>query len=107
MAPIRQELLDSITRADRYDRSPAELRPLRLEAARELFKERTTRLATDAERSKLLQAVETAATLRRVDALMLLHHTLRIWIAPHVISTSLMLALMLVHIIQVIFFAVK
>jgi Fe-S-cluster-containing dehydrogenase component len=72
--------------------------------ARESFKERTTRLATEAERSKLLQAVETAATLRRVDALMLLHHTLRIWIAPHVISTSLMLALMLVHIIQVIFF---
>ena len=40
MTPIRQELLDSITRVDRYDRSPAELRPLRLEAARELFKER-------------------------------------------------------------------
>src|ERR1700722_3997308 len=40
MTPIRRELLDSITHADRYDRSPAELRPLRLEAARELFKER-------------------------------------------------------------------
>jgi hypothetical protein len=38
--PIRQELLDSITSADRYDRNPAELRPLRLEAAREVFKER-------------------------------------------------------------------
>ena len=40
MTPVRQELLDSIIRADRYDRDPAELGPLRLEAARELFRER-------------------------------------------------------------------
>jgi hypothetical protein len=33
--PVRKELLDSITRADRYDRNPAELRSLRLEAARD------------------------------------------------------------------------
>jgi hypothetical protein len=38
--PVRKELLDSITRADRYDRNPAELRSQRLEAARELFEER-------------------------------------------------------------------
>ena len=75
--------------------------------AREQFKERTTRLATDAERKLLLEAVETAATLRRVDALIYLHTTLRIWIAPHVISTSLMLALMLVHIVQAVFFKVR
>jgi hypothetical protein len=51
--------------------------------------------------------VETAVTLRRVDALIFLHKILKVWIAPHVISTSVMLALMIVHIIQVVYFAVK
>lgn len=71
------------------------------------FKERTTRLATSEERLLLLSAVETAVTLRRVDALILLHKILQAWIRPHVVSTSLMLALMIVHIVQVVFFAVK
>ncbi|MCU1265088.1 MAG: 4Fe-4S binding domain, Cyclic nucleotide-binding domain protein [Acidobacteria bacterium] len=75
--------------------------------ARGEFKERTTRLATDAERATLLESVETAATLSRVDALIFVHKLLRIWIAPHVISTSFMLALMLVHIVQVVFFVVR
>lgn len=78
-----------------------------LAEAREPFKERLTRLATGEERALLLKAVETAVTLRRVDALIHLHKLLKIWIAPHVISTSLMLALMIVHIIQVVYFAVK
>ena len=72
--------------------------------AREEFKERLTRLATDDERVILQNAVETAVTLRRVDALIFLHRVLRVWIPPHVVATSLMLALMLVHIIQVVFF---
>jgi hypothetical protein len=55
----------------------------------------------------LLDAIETAVTMRRVDALIYLHQLLRIWIAPHVISTSIMLALMIVHIVQVVYFAVK
>lgn len=75
--------------------------------ARGEFKERTTRLATDAERAILLEAVETAATMGRVDALIFVHRLLRVWIAPHVISSSLMLALMLVHIVQVVFFVVR
>jgi Fe-S-cluster-containing dehydrogenase component/CRP-like cAMP-binding protein len=58
-------------------------------------------------RALLMEAVEIAATLRRVDALVHLHGLLRIWIAPHVITTSLMLALMTVHLIQVVFFAVR
>jgi Fe-S-cluster-containing dehydrogenase component/CRP-like cAMP-binding protein len=78
-----------------------------LAEAREPFKERLTRLATKEERTLLLKAVETAVTLRRVDALIHLHKLLKIWIAPHVISTSLMLALMIVHIIQVVYFTVK
>ena len=83
-----------------------ELKRLLAEARGE-FKERTTRLATETERAILLESVETAATLSRVDALVFLHRLLRIWIAPHVISTSLMLALMVVHIVQAIFFSVK
>jgi Fe-S-cluster-containing dehydrogenase component/CRP-like cAMP-binding protein len=75
--------------------------------ARTPFKERLTRLATNEERTLLQRAIETAVTLRRVDALIYLHKILKIWIAPHVISTSVMLALMVVHVIQVVYFAVK
>ena len=64
-------------------------------------------MATDAERAILLEAVETAATLSRVNALVFVHRLLRVWIAPHVITTSLMLALMIVHIIQVVYFVVR
>ena len=75
--------------------------------ARRAFKERLTRLATNEERAVLLRAVETQVTMRRVDALICLHKILKAWIAPHVISTSIMLALMIVHVIQVVYFAVK
>jgi Fe-S-cluster-containing dehydrogenase component len=78
-----------------------------LAQAREEFKKRTTRLATDDERELLISAVETAVTLKRVEALLLLHKSLRIWIPVHVVSTALMLALMIVHIGQVVFFNVK
>jgi Fe-S-cluster-containing dehydrogenase component/CRP-like cAMP-binding protein len=74
--------------------------------SREEFKERLTRLATEEERDLLIAAVETAVTARRIDALLLLHRALRVWIPAHVISTALMLALMLVHIVQVVFFRV-
>ena len=83
-----------------------ELKPV-LAQAREEFKERTARIATDDERELLISAVETTVTLRRVDALLLLHKSLRIWIPPHVISTALMLALMTVHIVQVVFFKIR
>jgi Fe-S-cluster-containing dehydrogenase component/CRP-like cAMP-binding protein len=75
--------------------------------AREEFKERLTRLATEEERDLLISAVEIAVTARRIDALLLLHRSLRVWIPAHVISTVLMLALMLVHIVQVVFFKVN
>jgi hypothetical protein len=78
-----------------------------LAQAREEFKERTTRLATDDERELLISAVETAVTLKRVEALLLLHKSLRIWIPVHIVSTALMLALMIGHIGQVVFFNVK
>lgn len=53
---------------------------------------------------RLMEAVEAAATLRRIDALVYLHQTLKIWLAPHVLFTSIMLVLMLVHIVQVVYF---
>lgn len=53
---------------------------------------------------KLMEAVESAATLRRIDALCYLHQSLKLWLAPHVFFTSIMLVLLVVHIIQVIYF---
>ncbi|HKO95742.1 MAG TPA: cyclic nucleotide-binding domain-containing protein [Pyrinomonadaceae bacterium] len=75
--------------------------------AREPFKERVSRLATQDERMHLISAIETAVTIRRVEALIYLHRLLKVWLAPHVISTSIMLALMIVHVIQVVYFAVN
>jgi hypothetical protein len=59
------------------------------------------------EQGNFFSAVEKAVTMRRVDALIYLHQSLKLWLAPHVILTSLMLALMIVHIIQVIFFLAR
>jgi hypothetical protein len=78
-----------------------------LAQARQEFKDRTTRLTTDEERDLLIAAVETSVTLRRVDALVTLHWLLRFWIPMHIVATAVMLALMLVHIGQVVFFNVR
>ena len=78
-----------------------------LARSREEFKDKLTRLATPEERTLLIDAVEAAVTLRRLDSLIYLHKALHLWIPPHVLSTSLMLALMVVHIIQVVYFSVK
>jgi Fe-S-cluster-containing dehydrogenase component/CRP-like cAMP-binding protein len=78
-----------------------------LAQSREPFKDQLNRLATADERTLLLNAVQTAVTLRRVDALIYLHRVLRIWIPPHVISTAVMLALTVVHVIQVIYFGLN
>jgi Fe-S-cluster-containing dehydrogenase component/CRP-like cAMP-binding protein len=59
------------------------------------------------ERRNLEKAVEAAATLRRVDALIYMHQLLKIWLPPHVLSTSLMLALMIIHIIQVVYYLAR
>ena len=58
-------------------------------------------------RVTLIDAVETSATLRRVDALIYLHQLLKLWLAPHVVTSALMLALLVIHIIQVVFFATR
>ena len=81
-----------------------QLRTLLADARKE-FKDQITRTTTEDERTLLQDAVEAAVTLRRVDALIFLHRLVKLWIAPHVLATSLMLALMIVHIIQVVFFS--
>jgi hypothetical protein len=76
-----------------------------IEAARREFASEASGLIDEKERRSLLEAVDAAATLRRIDALIYLHRLLKLWLPPHVASTSLMLALMLVHIIQVLYYA--
>jgi len=76
------------------------------ESARLEFEQMANGLS-DADRDGFLKIVELAAISRRVDALVYLHQALKLWVAPHVLATSLMLALMLVHIIQVIYFAMR
>ena len=79
----------------------------RLAQARLHFKSEMAAIADRDQRNLLLRVIERSATLRRVDALIYLHRLLKIWIAPHVIATSVMLALMVVHIVQVVFFNVR
>src|SRR2546421_2072694 len=78
-----------------------------LAKARLHFKAEITSTAEKEQRNLLLKAIERSATLRRVEALIYLYRLLKVWVAPHVISTSVMLALMVVHIVQVVFFNVR
>ena len=76
--------------------------------ARDAIRPEVERLNDNPEAQQfLLSAVEATVTLRRVDALIYLHQLLKLWLAPHVVATSLMLVLMFVHIVQVTFFAVR
>jgi hypothetical protein len=59
------------------------------------------------EQGNFFSAVEKAVTIRRVDALIYLHQSMKLWLAPHVVVTSLMLALMIVHNIQVLYFLAR
>lgn len=80
--------------------------PTLLAAAREEYESEASNLDPESRRL-LLEAVETTVTLRRVDSLIYLHQLLKLWLAPHVVTTALMLVLMVVHIIQVVFFMVR
>jgi Fe-S-cluster-containing dehydrogenase component/CRP-like cAMP-binding protein len=71
------------------------------------FKNEMAALDDKEKRNLFLKAIERAATLRRVESLIYLHRLLKVWVAPHVISTSVMLALLVVHIVQVVFFRVR
>jgi Fe-S-cluster-containing dehydrogenase component/CRP-like cAMP-binding protein len=78
-----------------------------LARARLQFKSEIAVLDDKEKRNLLLTAIEHTATLRRVESLVYLHRLLKVWLAPHVISSSLMLALLVVHIVQVVFFNVR
>jgi len=78
-----------------------------LARARLYFKSETATLNEREERTLFLKAVERSVTLRRVESLIYLHRLLKVWLAPHVISTSVMLALLAAHIVQVVFFKVR
>src|SRR5207302_9598932 len=76
-----------------------------LAKARLKFRNEIAEMQEKEKRALALRALERMATLRRVEALVYLHRILKIWIAPHVISTSVMLVLMLPHTVQVTFFS--
>jgi hypothetical protein len=76
-----------------------------IDKAKAGFSKERAQLADEKDRRRLDKAIEDAATLRRIDALIYLHRSLKLWLPPHVATTSLMLALMIVHIIQVIYYA--
>jgi len=78
-----------------------------LARARMYFKSEMATLSEKEKRGLFLKAVERSVTLRRVESLIYLHRLLKVWLAPHVISTSVMLALLAAHIVQVIFFKVR
>ena len=78
-----------------------------LAEAREEFQADAEKLNDPNARDALMEAVEVTATLRRVDSLIYLHQLLKLWLAPHVVAVSIMLALLCVHIIQVTLFTVR
>ncbi len=78
-----------------------------LAEAREEFEIESANLSDSDARRELINAVETSATLRRVDALIYLHQLLKLWLAPHVVTSAVMLVLLVVHIIQVVFFVAR
>jgi hypothetical protein len=80
--------------------------PTMLADAREEFRDAAAGMSR-IDDARLMEAVENAATLRRVDALCYLHQLLKLWVAPHVLFTSIMLVLLVIHIVQVIYFNVR
>ena len=78
-----------------------------LAEAREEFGADAEALSDPHARRSLMEAVEATVTLRRVDSLIYLHQLLKLWLAPHVVAASIMLALMLVHITQVVLLTVR
>jgi hypothetical protein len=75
--------------------------------ARLHFRNDITNFEEKEKRALALRVVERMATLRRVDALIYLHRLMKIWVTPHVVTTTIMLVLMIAHIVQVVFFSVR
>ncbi|HEU4391829.1 MAG TPA: cyclic nucleotide-binding domain-containing protein [Blastocatellia bacterium] len=95
---LRQEGLESM-----LDGATGNLISARLTADQDQRLKTAVSRAKD-QQQKFGRAVAAVATLRRVDALIYLHRMLKVWLPPHIFSTALMLALMLVHIVQVVLY---
>lgn len=61
------------------------------------------KIADSADREHFDRLTDALASLRRLDALRFLHGTLKSWLVPHIVATSLMLALLVIHIFQVVY----
>jgi Fe-S-cluster-containing dehydrogenase component/CRP-like cAMP-binding protein len=75
-----------------------------LQHVRQRFAKAIASQMTPTEQAVLGQILDALATIRRIDALLYIHRALKLWLPPHVISTSVMLALMVVHILQVVYY---
>lgn len=74
-----------------------------VDAARQEFRATAEKLTQTEERHAFDRSLRAAALLPRVNALIFLHNLLKVWLAPHIGSVYLMLALMLVHVVQVVY----
>lgn len=102
----RDAVLDKVTSLRFLFRQYTTKEPIEklLETIEKDFKPHADKIADTTEKEAFIRLVKAAATVRRVDALIYVHRALKLWLPPHVIFTSLMLALMLVHIIQVAYY---
>jgi Fe-S-cluster-containing dehydrogenase component len=78
-----------------------------LASARDEYRPMVDRLSDRADGLAFIEQIEMLATLRRLDALIYLHRLLKVWLLPHIIAASLMLALLTVHIVQVVLFSAR
>lgn len=68
------------------------------------FAPETEALQNKTDQTAFLRLMDAAVTARRIDALVYIHRALKIWLPPHVISTSVMLATLLIHVVQVTYY---
>lgn len=109
-SPEHLKLLLETSAPQRFDSFRAVLHVLSQESLSQLLALTAKRsqviaeqLKDERERGMFNEAMQTAALLPRVNALIFLHRLLKIWIAPHMAFAYLMVALMMVHIFQVFY----
>src|SRR5262249_45032090 len=102
----RDRVLDTITSLPFLMRQYLQRESLEqlLDAMQKQFQGDANSITDQREKDVFVRLVRAAATVRRVDALIYIHRALKLWLPPHVIFTSLMLALLLVHIVQVTYY---
>ena len=106
-ATVKQRVLPRFLSAGFLLRNYLQREPLNemMDAAKAQFRSEIESAGGD--RQNVEKVIEDVVALRRVDSLVYLHQTLKLWLPPHVLSTSLMLALMIIHIIQVVYFVAR